>query len=84
MLPLLSRRAMWWCPVQATITRQSARVLAERAAGASPDPLLLVREDLLGPKDLDASGSAPLQKLRAMRGLHRVKESVELLLELIK
>jgi hypothetical protein len=46
--------------------------------------LLLKRDDLLGPKDLDVSGSQPLQQLAGLRGLGAVKASVNTLLGLIK
>jgi hypothetical protein len=59
-------------------------VLQERQQGRSPDPLLLTREDLLGPREVDVSRCKPLQQLLAMRGLARVKESVGNLLQLIK
>ncbi|PNH08303.1 NFX1-type zinc finger-containing protein 1 [Tetrabaena socialis] len=64
--------------------RQSSRVLAERRAGGSPDALLLVREDLLGPRQLDVSSSSALQQLGAMRGLRAVKQQVDDLLALIR
>jgi hypothetical protein len=67
-----------------SIKRQSARVLQERQQGRSPDPLLLTREDLLGPREVDVSRCKPLQQLQGMRGLGRVKESVSNLLQLIK
>jgi hypothetical protein len=67
-----------------SITRQSARVLAEKRQGLSPDLLLLTRDDLLGPKHLDVTQSKPLQQLQGLRGLHKVKDSVATLLELIK
>ncbi len=69
--------------MERAITRQSARVLAARAAGGQPDTLLLAREDLLGPRQLDVSSSRPLQQLRQLRGLRKVKESVDTLLQLI-
>jgi hypothetical protein len=69
--------------LERSITRQSARVLAARAAGGQPDTLLLAREDLLGPRQLDVRSSRPLQQLRQLRGLPKVKESVETLLQLI-
>jgi hypothetical protein len=69
--------------LERAITRQSARVLQERRAGLQPDLLLLTREDLLGPKGLDVSSSQPLQQLAGMRGLRRVKQSVQTLLQLI-
>jgi len=45
--------------------------------------MLLVRDDLLGPKYLDYSSSAALRKLRSMQGLQSVKNSVDTLLGLI-
>ncbi len=62
--------------VEAALRRQSARVLAERAAGLSPDPLLLAREDLLGPRYLDASSCPALAELQGMVGLDAVKQQV--------
>jgi hypothetical protein len=50
----------------------------------NPDTLLLLREDLLGPKGLDMSSSRPLKKLTEMRGLAAVKGSVKALMELIR
>jgi hypothetical protein len=38
--------------------------------------LLLTRDDLLGPKELDVSTSKPLQRLQGLTGLASVKESV--------
>ncbi len=67
-----------------SITRQSTRVLAERRAGGSIDALLLVREDLLGPKHLDVTSSKALRSLAALRGLHSVKRSVDTLLSLVR
>ncbi|GFR50032.1 hypothetical protein Agub_g12193 [Astrephomene gubernaculifera] len=64
--------------------RQSARVLSERGAGLQPDPLLLVREDLLGPKQLDVSSCEALRELQGMRGLAEVKQQVADLLGLIR
>ncbi|KAG2423774.1 hypothetical protein HXX76_015050 [Chlamydomonas incerta] len=64
--------------------RQSARVLKERDAGGSPDPLLLQRDDLLGPKHLDVSSCSALRELRAMRALGAVKQAVDDLLGLIR
>ncbi len=69
---------------EACISRQSARVLSERKSGGSPDPLLITRYDLLGPKHLDVSSSAPLQQLQSMRGLKKVKDSVDQLLQLVR
>eukprot|EP00198_Chlamydomonas_reinhardtii_P002822 XP_001692158.1 predicted protein [Chlamydomonas reinhardtii] len=64
--------------------RQSARVLKERGAGGGPDPLLLLRDDLLGPKHLDVSSCSALRELKAMRGLDAVKQAVDDLLGLIR
>ncbi|KAG2452041.1 hypothetical protein HYH02_003079 [Chlamydomonas schloesseri] len=64
--------------------RQSARVLKERGAGGAPDPLLLQRDDLLGPKHLDVSSCSALRELEAMRGLKAVKQAVSDLLGLIR
>jgi hypothetical protein len=69
---------------EAAITRQSARVLAERRAGGAPDPLLISRDDLLGPKRIDPAGSPALRELAGMRGLQKVKDSVDTLLGLIE
>jgi hypothetical protein len=66
------------------VARQSARVLRERAEGGAPDPLLLERDDLLGPKAVDAVACPALAQLRAMRGLGQVKGAVESLLELVR
>ena len=58
-------------------------MLRERKAGLQPDPLMLAREDLLGPKGLDVSGSRPLKQLAGMRGLERVKQGAQSLLQLL-
>jgi hypothetical protein len=50
----------------------------------APDLLRITRDDLLGPKELDVSGSQPLQQLAALRGLGAVKASVDTLLGLIR
>ena len=59
---------------EAAQRRQAGRVLAERAAGHSPDPLLLAREDLLGPPSLEPASCEALRELAAMRGLAAVKQ----------
>lgn len=69
---------------EGAITRQSARVITQRQQGLSPDTLMLEREDLLGPMDVDHTSSEALRELRAMRGLESVKASVDSLLQLIK
>ncbi len=63
---------------EAAQRRQAARVLAERAAGHSPDKLLLCREDLLGPRSLDSGSCEALRELQALRGLAAVKQQVGL------
>lgn len=55
--------------------RQAKRILAERAAGGTPNLYELARDDLLGPRSLDMSRSQPLRDLYALRGLKQVKES---------
>ncbi|WIA14243.1 hypothetical protein OEZ85_002779 [Tetradesmus obliquus] len=70
--------------LEAAISRQSARVLEEQRAGLAPDLLLLKRDDLLGPKELDVTGSKPLQQLKGLRGLEKVKQSVGTLLGLLR
>lgn len=49
-----------------TLKRQSARIIQERQAGGDPETLLLVREDLLGPKFIDESSSPALRELMKM------------------
>lgn len=56
---------------EAAITRQSARVIAERKAGGSPDPLLLRRDDLLGPRGIDEASCPALKKLRWAAAVQR-------------
>ena len=70
--------------VELAAERQTARVLAERRAGAQPDIFLIERADLLGapPRLLDPETSAPLRALRQMEGLQQVKASVDSLLKL--
>eukprot|EP00775_Hariotina_reticulata_P004272 gene4272-4525_t len=70
--------------LEATISRQSARVLEEQRAELFPNLLLLKRDDLLGAKHLDVSRSLPLQQLEGLRGLQAVKDSVQTLLGLIR
>eukprot|EP00884_Botryococcus_braunii_P010997 jgi/Botrbrau1/1989/Bobra.0052s0031.1 len=67
-----------------TLKRQSARIIKERKFGGDPDPLLLARDDLLGPKCIDESSSVALKKLSSMEGLAEVKKSVQNLLGLIR
>ena len=60
---------------QAT-ARQASRIVSERAVGLAPDPWLLTRDDMLGPRELDVSGSTALRKLAGMRGLGMIKQQV--------
>jgi hypothetical protein len=54
------------------------------SVGLDPELLLLKRDDLLGPKELDVAGSKPLQQLAGLRGLGAVKASVNTLLGLLR
>jgi len=64
--------------------RQTARVVAERRAGLSPDIFEFKRADLLGeaPTALDVASSEPLRRLHEMEGLAAVKASVDGLIKL--
>eukprot|EP00884_Botryococcus_braunii_P010986 jgi/Botrbrau1/1988/Bobra.0052s0030.1 len=66
------------------LKRQSARVIEQREAGGDPEPLVLVRDDLLGPKCIDQSTSPALKELLSMEGLAEVKRSIQNLLGLIR
>ncbi|KAG1675260.1 hypothetical protein FOA52_016291 [Chlamydomonas sp. UWO 241] len=72
---------------ETTLVQQAERVLRTRSRGeqgtASADPLLIMRDDLLGPKELNVSGSTALAELNQMRGLQAVKDQVSNLLSLI-
>ncbi|KAG1675261.1 hypothetical protein FOA52_016292 [Chlamydomonas sp. UWO 241] len=72
---------------ETTLVQQAERVLRTRSRGeqgtASADPLLIMRDDLLGPKELNVSGSTALAELNQMRGLQAVKDQVSNLLMLI-
>lgn len=59
-----------------TLARQATRVLQGRADGLDPDKFQILRQDLLGPKELDESRSSALKELKAMRGLHSIKQKV--------
>jgi hypothetical protein len=61
-------RNMW----EQTKQRQSARVIKERNAGGDPDTLFVKREDLLGPKFLDASACRALQQLQVSTWLSNI------------
>ncbi|MEW5313864.1 MAG: hypothetical protein WDW38_005396 [Sanguina aurantia] len=69
---------------EATITRQSARVIRQRQQGLMPETMLLEREDLLGPMHIDHASSKALRQLSLMRGLGSVKASVDSLLQIIR
>jgi hypothetical protein len=59
-------------------TRQTARLLQERAQGSTPDKFFISQSDLLGvPPDIAAFQSKPWQELQALVGLEGVKASLE-------
>ncbi|KAK4552285.1 hypothetical protein LTR86_010455 [Recurvomyces mirabilis] len=59
------------------LTRQAKRIWKSRRAGALPDDMLLVKEDLIGPKPSDAlRGNGSWSKLNAMTGLGSVKDAI--------
>ena len=60
---------------QAT-ARQASRIVSERAVGLAPDTWLITRDDMLGPRELDVSGSTALRELAGMRGLGMIKQQV--------
>ena len=64
--------------------RQTARVVASRKAGESPDIFEYQRIDLLGERSqlLNESTCKPLKALREMEGLEAVKKSIDGLLKL--
>uniref|UniRef100_A0A0W0EUT7 AAA+ ATPase domain-containing protein n=1 Tax=Moniliophthora roreri TaxID=221103 RepID=A0A0W0EUT7_MONRR len=64
--------------------RQAARIQKARAAGQKPDDLLLLGEDLIGPKPTDVlANNASWKKLKSMIGLKSVKDSVQIFFDLI-
>ncbi|MEW5300661.1 MAG: hypothetical protein WDW36_003575 [Sanguina aurantia] len=69
---------------EATLTRQSARVIRQRQQGLKPETMLLEREDLLGPMHIDHASSKALRELSVMQGLGSVKASVDSLLQIIR
>ena len=56
--------------------RQASRVVEQRGSGLEPDPWLITRDDMLGPRELDLSRSSALKELESMRGLAMVKDEV--------
>ena len=64
--------------------RQASRVLEERQQGGSPDIFLIQRSDLLGPANLDIGKCQALSKLQSMRGLQKVKQAVQQLINLVQ
>ncbi|OCL14801.1 putative AAA family ATPase [Glonium stellatum] len=67
------------------LTRQATRLARERRAGKSPDDLLLVKEDLIGPKPSDAlGGNKSWEKLQGLTGMKAVKQSVKALFDSIQ
>ena len=65
---------------EAVKRRQAPRVIAEKGRGALPDPYLLKRDDLLGPREISVESSAALRELEGMVGLKTVKDAVAKLL----
>lgn len=70
--------------LEVAIRAQAGRLLREREAGGEPDPMLIDRSDLLGPKDRDISTNKAWQELQSMVGLRAVKDAVQQLLALTK
>lgn len=70
--------------LEAAIRAQAGRLLREREAGGKPDLMLIQRDDLLGPKELDISASSAWKQLQSMVGLNTIKTAVQQLLALTK
>ncbi|KAK4163266.1 cbxX protein [Cladorrhinum sp. PSN259] len=69
--------------LEAISKRQSGRIKGEKLKGNSPDPLLLTKEDLIGPEpDLAVAKSRAWADLQKLIGLNSVKESVQSLLRM--
>eukprot|EP00397_Hematodinium_sp_SG-2012_P000289 GEMP01000289.1.p1 GENE.GEMP01000289.1~~GEMP01000289.1.p1 ORF type:complete len:2487 (+),score=732.48 GEMP01000289.1:46-7506(+) len=66
------------------LTQQATRVLRERDEGRSPDPFLLERDDVLGPRGINAKSCPALAQLEAMRGLQSVKNSIQTMLKTVE
>ncbi|KAK2002735.1 ATPase [Colletotrichum falcatum] len=65
--------------------RQANRLRKERRAGATPDDLMLTKEDLVGPEPSSAFGSCKAwTELQRLIGLSSVKESVRALVDSIQ
>ena len=73
-------RNLW----EQVLRRQAARIIAEEEAGRVPDELMIKREDLLGPRDVEVATRDAIDELNSMRGLESVKQNVASLLQLIQ
>lgn len=64
-------------------SRQTSRIERERLEGKSPDPLLLTKEDLIGPEPESAAGkSQAWVDLQKLIGLETVKNCVQSMLRM--
>ncbi len=66
--------------LERALERQASRVLSERGVGLKPDPWEIVRDDMLGPRELDVSSSSALRQLEGMRGLDAIKSEVRVVM----
>jgi hypothetical protein len=65
--------------------RQSDRITKERRAGKKPDDLVITKEDLIGPDPSEAILTCTAwDELQKLTGLKSVKQSVNVLIDLIK
>ena len=65
--------------------RQSDRITKERRAGVIPDDLVITKEDLIGPDPSEAILTCTAwDELQKLTGLKSVKQSVNVLIDLIK
>jgi AAA lid domain len=65
--------------------RQSDRLATERRAGLRPDDLIIKKEDLIGPDPSEAVLNCKAwEQLQKLTGLRSVKDSVKVLIDLIK
>ncbi|KAK2035983.1 ATPase [Colletotrichum somersetense] len=66
-------------------SRQANRIRKERRAGATPDDLMLTKEDLVGPEPSSALGNCQAWvELQRLIGLSSVKESVRAMVDSIQ
>ncbi len=65
--------------------RQARRLVRERRAGATPDDMLLTKEDLIGPEPAQAlRDNAAWRQLQSLTGLAAVKQAVRVLVDTIQ